>query len=574
VAFGLLYALAQTLSAPHTELPRVARTALAAAGAHDHAAQLRVLGASVFVLMLSKSAAAIVVARWQARVQNLAESRLSIALFREYMEQDFLYHVSRNSASLIRNLTGSIGFVTGAVVGSLVSLATEGLVLLGTLAIVAVAEPYLALGVALYAGIVLTGFVTVLGPTTHRAGAQDQERTARTIQLMQEGFAGIKSVHAFRVQGAVQEQYAAQRNSLAESRTTLAFVQRLPQYYLEICLVLGGALAAAVLLATVGTARTAALLALLVIAALRVLPSVGRILGALSGIRTGGPAVQLLLHERSSLPQGEEGARPAGPVPSRPPGSGAGRLVLRGVRFRYPGTPTDALAGIDLEVEPGAFIGIVGPSGAGKTTLVDVILGLLQPTGGSVEVDGTSLSAGESQWSSRVGYVPQDTYLLDSTFRENVLFHRVGTDEEVWAALEGARLADAARSLTEGLDTPIAERGLRLSGGQRQRLGIARALFGHPAVLILDEATSALDGATEAEVADTLNALRGRVTLIVVAHRLSTLRNCDRLVLVEAGHVRAQGSLEELALASPSFSTSLRHAELPFRGRVEHETRE
>lgn len=567
LAFGLLYVLVSLLGTRAKPPPSVIAAALSELGAHDRSAQLHVLGLLVVAMMLLKSAAAILVSRWQTRVQNLSEARLATQLFREYLNKDFLFHVNRNSSTLIRNLTGSIGLVATSVVGSVVSLSTDGLVLLGTLTIVALAAPGLALGVAAFSAVILAGYTWMLGPAVHRAATQDQQLTASTIRAMQEGFNGIKSVHVYNVTEAVHRKYEAEWDQLAKSRATLAFVQRLPQYYLEVCLVIGATTATVILVSTVGQDRAFALLGLLVVAALRVLPSVTRILGSLNAIRNGGPAVRLLLEERGSLPaQPALSSRVDGlRTPLRP------GLALSDVSFRYPNRPEDVLRGITLDAPSGSFIGVVGSSGAGKTTLVDIVLGLLQPSSGTVAVDGVLLDeSNHAAWRARVGYVPQETYLLDGTLRENVLFHRVldGADQDgrIWEALTSAQLADAVRQLPDGLDTSVGERGVRLSGGQRQRVGIARALLGHPSVLVLDEATSALDGATEAAVAETIRTLRGNLTLLVIAHRLSTLRDCDKLILLEDGRVSATGSLQDLARHSPAFAATLEHAVLRATG--------
>ena len=564
LAIGLLYVLVTSLADQEAGAPPRISTLLRHLGADDGAGEIVVLGCLVVVTMLVKSIAAVAVSRWQTRVQNVSEARLASKLFREYLEQDFLFHVSRNSATLIRNLTGSVGVVATSVIGSVTVLATEGLILLGTLIVVGAAAPLLALGVAGFAAVVLLAYLAVLGPRVQRAAMIDQGLTAQTIRAMQEGFDGIKSVHVYNVTEAVHQNYQEQRDRLAASRATLAFVQRLPQYYLEACLVLGGAAATAIMVAAVGQRRAFVLLGILVVAALRVLPSVNRVLGALSAIRGGAPAVQMLLDERGALPAPVQASAP--PMEASVLSSRAASITLQEVTFTYPERATAVLKDLTLHIAAGTFVGVVGPSGAGKTTLVDLLLGLLHPSHGTVEVDGILLNkSNQEEWRSRVGYVPQDTFLLDGTIRDNVVFHRSLTgdvDGRVWRALEAAHLADVVRLLPAGIDSPVGERGVRLSGGQRQRLGIARALLGEPSVLVLDEATSALDGSTEAAIARTISALRGTLTLVVIAHRLSTLRSCDELILLEGGRLVATGDFSALAQGSPSFAATLQHAAL------------
>ena len=219
-------------------------------------------------------------------------------------------------------------------------------------------------------------------------------------------------------------------------------------------------------------------------------------------------------------------------------------IELHNITFHYPDSNKLILNHANMKIQVGHSVGIIGPSGAGKTTAVDIILGLLKPQEGQILVDGENVLENKEAWLKHVGYIPQTIFMLDATIRENIIFGNDVENDEVrlWNALEDAQLADFVRSLPDGLETAIGERGVRLSGGQRQRIGIARALYRNPDVLIFDEATSALDNDTEEAIMEAINALHGKKTMIIIAHRLSTIRECDSVFQVEDGKIMDKGA--------------------------------
>jgi ABC-type multidrug transport system fused ATPase/permease subunit len=290
------------------------------------------------------------------------------------------------------------------------------------------------------------------------------------------------------------------------------------------------------------TAAIMPTLALFAAAAFRMTPSANRVLAVINSLRYGLPAVATLTSELAL------------PVSDTPPG-GTHRtafqrdIELRDVTFSYADTPAPALRGVSVRIGKNETVGFIGPSGSGKTTLVDVLLGLLAPQRGEVRVDGTDVAGNLRAWQDQIGYVSQTIYLTDDTLRRNVAFgvpEAEIDDRAVARAVRAAQLDDFVASLPAGLDAAVGERGVRLSGGQRQRIGIARALYHDPAVLVLDEATSALDAATERGVMDAVAALQGSRTIVIVAHRLSTVDRCDRLYRLEAGRIVEAGRATEV----------------------------
>jgi ABC-type multidrug transport system fused ATPase/permease subunit len=231
-------------------------------------------------------------------------------------------------------------------------------------------------------------------------------------------------------------------------------------------------------------------------------------------------------------------------------------IIVKNVSLTYPNNLTKAISNITLSIPTGNSVAFVGPSGAGKTTMIDVLLGVLIPDEGSVQISGLAPQLTVSNWPGAVSYVPQDVVIIAGTIRENVALGyplSEATDELVMNAIKIAQLEKFITSLPEGIDTQVGERGTKISGGQRQRLGIARAMFTHPHLLVLDEATSSLDGQTESDISDAITQLQGSVTIVMIAHRLSTVRNADQVIYMDEGKIIARGTFDEVRLAVPNF---------------------
>jgi ABC-type multidrug transport system fused ATPase/permease subunit len=296
------------------------------------------------------------------------------------------------------------------------------------------------------------------------------------------------------------------------------------------------------------------IVAVFLAAGFRVLPSTVRMLAALNSATVGLPSTDVVVAELEEVDDRRGETPMQGPAVATP---FERRVVLDRVSFAYPGTDGDVVKDVSLTIPRGSSIALVGGSGAGKSTLVDLLLGLHSPRSGRILVDDRDITGDLPGWQANLAMVPQEVYLIDGTLRENVAF---GVDTEqiddrlVVHAVEQAQLSDLVVELPEGLDTPVGDRGARLSGGQRQRVGIARALYHEPSLIVLDEATSALDNLTERKIADTLHGLHGEVTTVIVAHRLSTIRDCDQILFLDSGRVDASGTFTSLQEVSPKFA--------------------
>jgi ABC-type multidrug transport system fused ATPase/permease subunit len=358
------------------------------------------------------------------------------------------------------------------------------------------------------------------------------------LQHLQQGLGGAKDVKVLGREKEFLETYIG--HNVESSRMTQFEVtlQLLPKLWLEFLAVTSLAILVMTMLAkSRDMTHIVSAVGLFAAAAFRLMPSVNRVLNAVQAIRYGLPVIDVL-HAELSLNV------PPAPLKRASALAFRDRIEVELVRYRYPSAKAWALDGLSLAIRRGESVGVIGPSGSGKSTLVDVILGLLTPTDGSVLLDGEDIQADLRGWQDQVGYVPQSVYLTDDSLRRNVAFGLSDTmidDTAVRRALRAAQLEEFVASLPDGVETMVGERGVRLSGGQRQRIGIARALYHDPPMLVLDEATSALDSVTESGVMDAVTALQGEKTILIVAHRLSTVERCDRLYRLKRGKVVAEG---------------------------------
>ena len=296
---------------------------------------------------------------------------------------------------------------------------------------------------------------------------------------------------------------------------------------------------------------------LIAVAIVRLMPSFTKISSNFASLKWGERALAVVYDDIRDLEAKEREFRRKQAEGLSKPLPFEHELRLENISYSYPGSAESALIDVSLSIPKNASVGFVGPSGAGKTTIVDVILGLLEPMSGRILVDGVDIQDRVANWQRKIGYIPQTIYLTDDTIRKNVAFGLDDgeiDDDLVWEAIDAAQLRELVNSLPDGLDTIVGERGVRLSGGQRQRVGIARALYHKPQVLVMDEATSALDNQTERHIVDALDNIRGSRTMIMIAHRLSTVQNCDTLYYLDEGRLKAQGTYEELLATTPEFA--------------------
>ena len=471
------------------------------------------------------------------------QEELSQRLFNAYLSQPYTFHLQRNSARLIHNAIGEVNVFTfyGILPGLL--LVSEAVVMLGVAALLLVVEPVGAIIVVLVLGTAAWGFQRLTRARVTQWGVVRQLHDGLRIQHLQQGLGGAKDVKLLGRESGFLDQYRL-HNTLASRVGRLQMtVQQLPRLWLELLGVVGLATLVLTMLAEGRHADSMVpALGLFAVAAFRLMPSVNRVLSSAQSLRYAMPVIDNL-HKEIELLVPE-------PSPVRPSArSFSSHIELSGVTYTYASGAAPALVDISIRITKGESVGIIGQSGSGKSTLVDVILGLLTPTGGTITVDEKGIHEHVRGWQDQIGYVPQSIYLTDDTLRRNVAFglpEELIDDSAVNRALRAAQLEDFVATLPDGVQTMVGERGVRLSGGQRQRIGIARALYHDPAVLVLDEATSALDLSTERGVMDAVLALHASKTILIVAHRLSTVERCDRLYRLANGQIVGEGTPAEM----------------------------
>jgi len=503
--------------------------------------QLVLGGLAVLLALYTFKAAFLLFVSWrQLNFVAALQNRVSQTLFTTYLTQPWTFHLQRNSAELVRN-TNDVNILANTCTVMLGSLA-EMLVVMGIMALLLWFEPVGAIAV----GCLMVGATLVLDRLTRvrlvRWGELAQHHGLLGWQHMFQGLNGAKDVKVLGCEQEFIDQFVGHRSSYVRFHTRQTFFGQIPRLWYELLAVAALCLLAAVMVWQGKTAQAMIpTLGLFAAAAFRMLPSVNRLAHAMQSLRFSQATIDMI-HSELNLPRSE-------PETDRAPLPFSGTIELEGVFFRYPSAAADSISGVSLTIPHGSSVGIIGGSGAGKSTLVDMILGLLEPSKGRVTVDGTDIATNMRGWQSRIGYVPQSIYLCDDSLRRNVAFGLPDNkidDDAVRRALKSAQLEEFISELPNGVNTLVGERGVRLSGGQRQRIGIARALYHDPAVLILDEATSALDTETETGVMEAVEALHGAKTLIIVAHRLSTVAHCDTLYRLERGKVVACGNSRDL----------------------------
>ncbi|NNF03809.1 MAG: ABC transporter ATP-binding protein [Rhodothermales bacterium] len=492
----------------------------------------------------------------QIRMTEHHRVRMARLLFDAYMRAPYEFHLGRNTAELLRNVNNETTSIITGIINPILALTLNSMMTLGIVGVLIYATPWSGL---VAVGIVGGGswlFLRAVRSRMSKYGVEAREERKKAIQAVNQGLGGFLDARVLGVEETLVEEFHGSVARFARYNRFQQFIGKLSNPLLEFIAVGGLMLVVlSMVLSGMDLATMVPMLGLFGAAIVRLRSSVGTITATISGLSYNMASVDavvddLKLLKHDSFKADLDNSRDRRQLPF------TDEIRVDNLTYSYPDAHTPSLSDISLSIKKGESVGFVGATGSGKTTMINVVLGLLEPQRGSITVDGTNIREELRAWQNNIGYIPQSIYLLDDTIRKNVAFgipeERID-DEKVWTAIRAAQIDHHIEGLPDGLETYVGERGVRLSGGQRQRIGLARALYNNPDVLIMDEATSALDNETESLVMQALDALKGDRTLIMIAHRLSTVMECDRLYFLKNGRIDARGTYDELRSAHGEF---------------------
>lgn len=513
------------------------------------------LAISVLGVVVSGLAIKAVGTRATIRYSMMRGFSISSRLLAAYLRHPYPWFLRHNSAELEKNVLNEVDGLVARVVTPSLRLVSSSILAISIVIFLLMVDPLVTLFCGGLLGAVYTLIYLRVRGQTLRVGTEMKEALEARFLVAKEATGGIKDVKVMGLEEVYVHGYSVEAYRTAQALTRMGLVAEMPRFILEA--ITFGTLISMILLLLFrhggNVTEIVPTLGVIALATMRLLPSLQQVYTGLVTIRSARPILDAIVADFAASPP------PAPAIALNAPAMKLERkLELEQVSFVYDSADRPTLRDVDLTIPACTTVGIVGGTGAGKTTLVDLILGLLTPASGAIKVDGTTLTAGNLRsWQASIAYVPQAIFLTDDTIAANIAFG-VSKDQIDLAAVEAASRVAALHDfitadLPLGYQTRVGERGVRLSGGQRQRIGIARAMYRNPTLLIMDEATSALDNVTEREVMEAVQRIRGDKTVILIAHRLSTVRACDTIFLMERGRLLTQGSYDELLASSEVF---------------------
>jgi ABC-type multidrug transport system fused ATPase/permease subunit len=535
-------------------------------GAQTPQAFTVVLGVGIFLVIVVGLVVKVTAIYAVTRFAHMRKHHIAMRILTGYMRQPYVWFLDRHSSELSKRVLHEVDQMVGSVILPVVRVMTQVVTISLIIGLLIIVEPVVAITAAVVLGSSYGMIFYIVRNLLVRLGTEVVEMNSARYRLMNEMTGGIKDVKLMGLEQIYLDNFRGPSYRHANALTKGQIIGAMPRYLLEGITLGGMVLVVLLLLRKEDGGITAALpvLGLFALAGMRLLPTIQQLYESLSMIRNSRTVFNVVHQDIVGLEDIDKGGLTGRSKSEALPLNKA--ISLKGVTYAYPKVDKPVLDDLSLEITVNTTVGIVGGTGAGKTTVIDILLGLLSPDDGTVEIDDVPLTRKTLRhWQNNIGYVPQHIFLTDATISENIAFGVAQADIDQTRVEQAAQLAElhdfVLAELPDGYETEVGERGVRLSGGQRQRIGIARALYHDPDVLILDEATSALDNVTERLVMQAVNDLGGNKTIIMIAHRLSTVKNCDVILYMERGKVVASGSYETLSDSHAGFRAMVEAAD-------------
>jgi ABC-type multidrug transport system fused ATPase/permease subunit len=532
-------------------------------GFHSEIPFISFIGLGIVGILAFKAVIGFNVQRYIFNFGFSQQASLRSRLMSAYLRVPYVFHLSRNTAVVVQNiLNETTAFANGVLMPILFSLANFTIIcaLIILLAKTDLTATLTVLGVLLLAA----SFMYQYKDKVAQWGKEASMASTETIRIINHGMGGLKEVRIIGCESYLEHQMDEQADRLKDTQTKINTFSLIPRYVFELFLV---TFLVGFIIVSLNLGRTtqtiSATLGVFAMASIRLMPAVSNLLGSIGGIKASSYSVDKLYLDLKELENAENynnnciqsliknEINSDSSYCNRDIISFKYQIKLERITYKYPDVSDYALKEISLVINKGESIGLIGKSGAGKTTLVDVILGLLLPESGDITVDGISVGSNMRPWQNLLGYIPQSIFLMDDTMERNIAFGVPDNQidrQRLDNAIQSAQLTELIDRLPDAIKTVVGERGVRLSGGQRQRVGIARALYHESEILVLDEATAALDNETESLVTEAIQSLSGQKTMIIIAHRLSTLEHCDRVYMIDKGQIVKSGSYQDVVL--------------------------
>jgi len=527
------------------------------------------LGASVTAFIVLQNLFTILVKYAKARFSHMRGHSLSQRLLAKYLSHPYVFFLNQNSADLSKNVLGEVQHVVNGYLTPMLDGITDIVVVVAVAFVLLMIDPWVAVLVALVVGGVYGLIFFGVKRWLSRLGQKRLDANTERFTTTMEAMAGIKDVKLLGKERFFLERFARPSRRMARASTKIDVIGKTPAFLLN-AVMYGGIVGAITVIMAYSddVSRYVPIIGVYVLAGSRLMPKVQNLFLALSKVRAYQSVVELVFDHlaHTEYPAGKAPAETALSALEITPLPFDRELSIENISFHYPGAEEHVIHNQNLSIHKNTTVGLVGATGCGKTTLVDIVLGLLRPTEGRLLIDGVEVTEENLRaWQANLGYVPQSIYLTDGTITDNIAFGIPAERIDHEAVHRAAHIANLGQFIENELpgayNATIGERGLRLSGGQRQRLGIARALYSDPHVLVMDEATSALDGLTESAIMEAIETLTGSKTIIIIAHRLATLKDADVIYMLDKGRVVAQGTYEGLLSGNELFQQMARVSE-------------